>query len=487
MPALRLRSFRLRIALSSTATALAAILLLYAAASFTIVTRRANIIDRMLSAHLAGPGLHATPAALWPATDAQLNASFSGFVPDGASAAYAILRVEHAERGLVYRSPGWPAGLAGAALPPAGAPAEALAEAPDGRAGGPLGTVELDGQSWRLGRAARGPVTVWLGVNRSLSDAQVRASLGRFGAAIAVLAALIGALAWYLAGRAMRPVQHLTGVMLRLKASELDRRVSAADEDLEFAQLVTVFNAMLERLERGFLQAARFSGDAAHELRTPLTILQGELERAFAAAAEQPQLEQGLANMLDEVRRLDSIVRKLLLLARADAGQLQIPLAPLDLRPLLADLAEDVGLLDPERELRLDLPKNIHVGGDAELLGQVLHNLVSNAVKYGLAGGWIGLAARLDGGCWHIDVANASAGIAAEHRERLFDRFYRADHAHNRRIAGVGLGLSLARDIARAHGGALVLAQAGAAAADGGGVVCFRLSLPAAGGNDQIC
>ncbi|SFL69011.1 sensor histidine kinase [Rugamonas rubra] len=482
-PALRLRSFRLRIALSSTATALAAILLLYAAASLTIVTRRANIIDRMLSAHLAGPGLHATPAALWPATDAQLNASFSGFVPDGASAAYAILRVEHAQQGLVYRSAGWPAGLADAAPPPAGQAPEPAA----GQPGGALGTVEQGGQSWRLGRATRGPVTVWLGVNRSLSDAQVRASLGRFGAAIAVLAALIGALAWYLAGRAMRPVQHLTGVMLKLKASELDQRVSAADEDLEFAQLVTVFNAMLDRLERGFLQAARFSGDAAHELRTPLTILQGELERAFAAAAEQPQLEQGLANMLDEVRRLDSIVRKLLLLARADAGQLQIPLARLDLRPLLDDLAEDVGLLDAAREVRLDLPKRIQVGGDAELLGQVLHNLVSNAVKYGLAGGWIGLAARLDGACWHIDVANASAGIAAEHRERLFDRFYRADHAHNRRIAGVGLGLSLARDIARAHGGALVLAEAGAAAADGGGVVCFRLSLPAAGGNDQIC
>ncbi|WP_332853191.1 sensor histidine kinase [Duganella sp. S19_KUP01_CR8] len=455
----RLRSFRLRIALGSTLTALAAIILLYAMASYTIIHRRADIIDRMLSAHLAGPGFQATPQALWPATDAQLNASFSGFAPpDSAPLAHTLLLVEDAGRVPQYRSPAWRQVFGNASLP----------------RGPGLHTVEGAGQSWRIGSSVHDSVTIWVAVNRSLSDAQVRASLVRFAAAIAVLAVAMGALAWYLAGRAMRPVEHLTGVMVRLNASELDRRVSAAEEDLEFAQMVSVFNAMLDRLQRSFLQAARFSGDAAHELKTPLTILQGELERGFARAGADPVLEQGLANMLDEVRRLDSIVRKLLLLARADAGQLAIPMCPVDLRPTLDELAEDIGLLDAERPLRLTLPERIAVRGDAELLCQVLQNLVSNAIKYGLPGDWIALSARREGEQWCIDVGNASHGIAPEHRHRLFDRFYRADQAHQRRVPGVGLGLSLARDIAVAHGGSLVLADAEP------GQVRFRLSLPAA-------
>ena len=455
----RLRSFRLRIALGSTLTALAAIVLLYAMASYTIIHRRADIIDRMLSAHLAGPGFQATPLSLWPATDAQLNASFSGFAPAASGPeTYALLLVEDAGGKPLYRSPAWQRWLGGAELP----------------RGPGLHTVEGAGQSWRIGRTEHGSVTIWVAVNRSLSDAQVRASLTRFAAAIGVLAMAMGALAWYLAGRAMRPVEHLTGVMVGLTASALDQRVSAAEEDLEFAQMISVYNAMLERLQRSFLQAARFSGDAAHELRTPLTILQGELERSFARAGADPVLEEGLANMLDEVRRLDSIVRKLLLLARADAGQLAVPPCPLDLRPVLEELAEDIGLLDEDRPVQLDLPAQVAVRGDAELLRQVLQNLVSNAIKYGLPGGWIALSARRQEDSWRIDVANASDGIPAEHRHRLFDRFYRADHAHQRRVDGVGLGLSLARDIAIAHGGDLALVGAEP------GQVRFRLSLPTA-------
>ncbi|UMR30884.1 ATP-binding protein [Massilia sp. MB5] len=452
----RLRSFRLRITLMSTATALAAILILFVAASTTIVARRAQILDHILSAHLSGPGFSVATPALWPAIDAHLNASFSAFAPQGSQGGYAILRASRADGSLVYRSPSWPTALDTAALP----------HAPG------LHTVADGALEWRLGQVRHGDLTVWVGVNRSLSNAQLRVSLWRFAAAAAVLGALIALLAWYLSARAMRPVEHLTGVMLGLNASDLDQRVAADEEDIEFAQLVTVFNAMLDRLQRSFLQAIRFSGDAAHELKTPLTILQGQLEHAFTHAAK-PEQEEALVEMLEEVRRLDSIVRKLLMLSRADAGQLQIPLSPFDLRPVLDELAEDIELLDAERDVRLDLPLLLMVQGDADLLRQVLQNLASNAVKYGLPGGWIGLSARQHGGHWQIDVSNASSGIAAEHRERLFDRFYRADHAHNRRIPGVGLGLSLAREIARAHGGELLLAEADQKS------TCFRLCLPA--------
>jgi len=102
----------------------------------------------------------------------------------------------------------------------------------------------------------------------------------------------------------------------------------------------------------------------------------------------------------------------------------------------------------------------------------VLQNLVSNAVKYGVPEGWIAISARRTDTGWQVDVSNASAGIAYEQRERLFDRFYRADHAYNRRIPGVGLGLALAREIARAHGGELKLSDCTPSQ------VTFSLTLP---------
>lgn len=454
-----LRSFRLRIALVSTVIALVAITTLYASTGYIIVQRRAAIIDRMLAAQLSSPLFHLHLQVPWSAIDAHVNASFSGFVPKESTEGFAILRVHHAQAGELYRSSDWPLELTPARLP-------SLAQG--------VQTLESHDRSWRVGSVVNGPVTAWIGVNRSLSNVQLRATFGRFAGALAILAALIGLLSWYLAGGAMRPVERLTRVMVRINAMDLDRRVSTQQEDREFAELIAVFNAMLDRLQRSYQQAVRFSGDAAHELKTPLTILQGELERGFARAANDPALEQGLANMLDEVRRLDSIVRKLLLLARADAGQLQIPMARVNLGPQLEELAEDISLMDDSREVRLEIPAHLAVNGDAELLGQVLHNLVSNAIKYGTAGGWIALAARTEGQNWQIDISNASDGIAAEHWDRLFDRFYRADQAHNRRVSGVGLGLSLARDIARAHGGTLELADPGP------GNVCFRLTLPTA-------
>ncbi|MTW10887.1 HAMP domain-containing protein [Pseudoduganella eburnea] len=451
-----IRSFRLRVALTTGGLAITVVALLFLVASLTLLNRRAAIIDRIMSAQLAGPGFGASPVPLWPAIDAHLNASFSGFAPEGSNERYAILRAVDLQRGVVYQSPNWPSSLL-------------VPETDDSE----LRSYYGGGSQWRIGQVRRGTMLVQLGVNTTLSEAQLFVSVRRFGLFVLVLCVLVFGVAWYLAGRAMRPIEHLTGVMERIRASDMRQRVSADEEVLEFERLVTVFNDMLDRLDRSFQQSARFSGDAAHELRTPVSILQGELERAFERAGNDPELEQALADMLDEVRRLDNVVRKLLMLSRADAGQLQIPMQPLDLVPMLRELADDLDMMAPDRPLRLDLPPRMETEGDADLLRQVLQNLASNAVKYGLPQGWIAVQGRRSGDSWQIEVANASAGIAFEQRERLFDRFYRADHAYNRRVSGVGLGLALAREIARAHGGELRLAECTPAQ------VSFSLILPA--------
>jgi len=450
-----IRSFRLRVALTTGGLATAVVAVLFVASALTLLNRRAAIIDRIMVAQLAGPGFGAFPVPLWNAIDAHLNASFSGFAPEGDDEKFAILRAADDSRGVIYQSPNWPASLL-------------VPEANDKE----LRTYYGGGSQWRIGQVRRGSVLVQMGVNTTLSEAQLIVSIKRFGAFVVALCLIVCGVAWYLAGRAMRPIEHLTGVMERVRASDLRQRVAADEEVLEFERLVTVFNDMLDRLERSFLQSARFSGDAAHELRTPVSILQGELERAFERAGAYPELEQALADMLDEVRRLDNVVRKLLMLSRADAGQLQVPMQALDLVPILRELADDLDMMAPERPLRLDLPPRLDAQGDADLLRQVLQNLVSNAVKYGVPEGWIAISARRTDTGWQVDVSNASAGIAYEQRERLFDRFYRADHAYNRRIPGVGLGLALAREIARAHGGELKLSDCTPSQ------VTFSLTLP---------
>jgi signal transduction histidine kinase len=120
---------------------------------------------------------------------------------------------------------------------------------------------------------------------------------------------------------------------------------------IEFVELIFVFNQMLERLERSFKQASRFSGDAAHELKTPLAILQGQLERALHQVESGSEVQQTLSNLLDEVRRLTEITRKLLLLSLADAGRMGLHLVEVNMSALLSEIAEDMELLAPHLDV----------------------------------------------------------------------------------------------------------------------------------------
>jgi two-component system, OmpR family, heavy metal sensor histidine kinase CusS len=271
---------------------------------------------------------------------------------------------------------------------------------------------------------------------------------------LALVLAALGA--WLLSSLAMRPVNRLREAMCGVNGNALNLRLSAQREDREFAELIDAYNTMLQRLETSFHQASRFSADAAHELRTPLTILQGRIEQAVNTS-DRRSIQSDLVDMLDEVGRMSAITRKLLLLSRADAGSLALHLEPINLTELLDTLIADAQLLVEDQLLQSAIDKNLEIEGDEILLRQLFNNLISNAVRYCPAGGWIKVSARLLPGGIEVLFANGSHPIAAEDRGRFFDRFYRGDAAHNRQIDGSGLGLSLAREIARAHGGDLTL------------------------------
>ncbi len=292
-----------------------------------------------------------------------------------------------------------------------------------------------------------------------------------YSAPLALLVVAIGS--WIIASRAISPIRKLTNATRGLSARNLNDRIEQAGEDREFSELIQVFNDMLERLERSFNQATRFSADAAHELKTPLTILQGHLENALQEAPDDSDQQRRLGMLLEETQRLHGITRRLLLLAQADAGQIKVTGKPIRLRKLLAEMVEDFEMQSPKTRYTLAMGEDATVSLDESLVTQILQNLLSNAVKYNDdSDPWVTIGYEVAESELRIDISNGGDGIPESAQERLFERFSRVDTARNRGVDGFGLGLNLSREFARAHGGDLVLAKSIP------GNTRFRLTLP---------
>ena len=243
-----------------------------------------------------------------------------------------------------------------------------------------------------------------------------------------------------------------------------------------FLVLILTGTAALIWLDRRDARRARslqaFFASVTHELRTPLTILQGRLEDAVNKS-DNPAVQAELSALQDEVGRLSGITRKLLLLSQADAGRLALHVGVVDVSGMLAELLIDAEMLLGGQKLSTVIQPHLMTRGDALLLRQLFNNLISNAVRYCAPGGAIAVTARSTSVGTEVTFRNACNPISSESRACFFDRFYRGDASHNRAIEGNGLGLSLAREIARAHGGDLSLQSS---AED---EVVMRLLLPA--------
>jgi heavy metal sensor kinase len=308
--------------------------------------------------------------------------------------------------------------------------------------------------------------------NVAVIRAELLAALQRISLIAAPMAlVLIAVGAWLLSGLALRPVNRLRDAMKSVHERALDQRLPMGREDPEFCELIASYNGMLERLEASFNHASRFSADAAHELKTPLTILRGQIERAIPKARD-PELQQDLAEVLDEVGRLASILRKLLLLSQADAGKLALLRTEVDLSAMLNERFADAQMLELDATLTAEVEAGLRLQADEQLLGQVLNNVLGNAFRYTPPGGRIGVRARSTPTGVEVLFTNTVRGLSAAERSRFFERFYRGDSARNRGVDGHGLGLSLSRVIARAHRGDLTLEPSGE------DEVVLRLTLP---------
>jgi two-component system, OmpR family, heavy metal sensor histidine kinase CusS len=333
-------------------------------------------------------------------------------------------------------------------------------------------TVQTTSGTWRIGIMGSERITMMVGVNMAgyYQDAKRyrRAFLGIIPIALLMLAAG----GWVIAQRALRPVALITRTAEGITARALGQRVPTVDADRELSRLVEVINGMLERLEKSFGHAVRFSADAAHELQTPLTILQGELDAAVQHAAVGSDEQRRASSLLEEVQRLKAIVQKLLVLARADAGRLSLHLEAVDLSTMIGSAAEDATALAPQLRIEKEIASGVIVKADSDLMVQVVSNLTSNAVKYNQENGVIRFNLSVRDNRAFFTISNTGAAIPAADRERIFDRFYRVDRSRSKSVSGSGLGLSLAREIVLAHRGDLRLDPVS------GNMVSFTLSLP---------
>ncbi len=282
-----------------------------------------------------------------------------------------------------------------------------------------------------------------------------------------------GTLAYWLAGRALRPVRTIAGLARSISEHDLHRRVEVKVPPDELGELVATFNSMLGRLEASFDSLRRFTADASHELRAPLTLMRSELEGALHRNRSREEYKRVLTALQVEVDHLSRLADHLLVLARADAGALVPEREVIDVADYLHEIAArwETVAERPGARVNVDAPSSGQVMADPRLIRRVLDNLLDNAVRHAPSETAVTLRAYPVEGGWNVEVADQGPGIPPERRGELFARFGKLDSARTPANGGAGLGLALSAAIARAHGDRLEYV------ADGPGAT-FRLHLP---------
>jgi heavy metal sensor kinase len=265
---------------------------------------------------------------------------------------------------------------------------------------------------------------------------------------------------YYLARRALGPVERMARRAQEINAERLGARIDVENPYDELGLLAQAFNETLSRLESSFEQLKRFTSDASHELRTPLTAIRSVGEVGLQQDGSRDHYREVIGSMLEEAERLGRLVESLLTISRADSGQIRLEQATVALLPLVQEASSLLDVLAEDRgqTVSLEGDDSICVKADSVILRQVVINLLDNAIKYSPLRGHVSVRVlRKDSVTACVEVEDCGPGIAPEHQEKVFDRFYRIDEGRSREAGGAGLGLAIAKWGTEAHGGRLEL------------------------------
>jgi signal transduction histidine kinase len=307
-------------------------------------------------------------------------------------------------------------------------------------------------------------------LGEALRDA-TRADMLRAGSLAFVLVVVATAMiAWMLTGQVLRPLHDVTATARRLSVESLGERIGLAGPRDEVAELADTFNAMLDRLQAAFDAQQRFVANASHELRTPLAVIRTELDVTLSdPGSDAAELRRMAGVVRAATDRADALVGALLTLARTESAGLAVR-ERVDLASVAKSAVAAVGAESAGRSLRIDVQSRpAPVFGDPALLDRVAGNLLENAVRHNVDGGWVRVSTGCGaGGSW-LRVSSTGPVVPPERVAELFEPFRRA--VADRTGRGAGLGLSIVRSVVRAHGGSVH-----AEAVPGGGLsVCVQL------------
>ena len=265
---------------------------------------------------------------------------------------------------------------------------------------------------------------------------------------------------WWMASRAIRPIENISVTAMKIAGGDLAQRINIADTNSELGRLAGVLNSTFARLEAAFAHQARFTSDASHELRTPVTVILSQTQTALAHERPAPEYRRALEACQRAAQRMRRLSESLLQLARLDAGQDSMKWESFDLSRLALECVGLVRPLAEERRVALRcelLAENCY--GDAERIGQVITNLLTNAIHYNHEGGEIVLTAQGRDSAVFLTVADTGEGIPEEDLPHIFKRFYRADKSRSRAQGHVGLGLAISKAIVDARNGSIEVAS----------------------------
>jgi two-component system OmpR family sensor kinase len=286
------------------------------------------------------------------------------------------------------------------------------------------------------------------------------ADLHRFGWLVAgggaSMFAIVMAIGWWLVTRALRPIEEISRAAAKIATGDLAQRIDTRETESELGALTGVLNSTFARLEASFAQQSRFTADAAHELRTPVTVVLTHVQNTLAEGGLTDDQRHAFEACQRAAQRMRRMIESLLQLSRFDAGQEAITMEAVDLAVVAEECVELIQPIAQSRQIAIHTElASIECRGDTGRLGQVITNLVGNAIHHNREGGEVRVTTRAEGHDALVIVADRGPGIAPEHVGHIFERFYRVDKARTAAAGRTGLGLAISKAIVDAHGGTI--------------------------------